>query len=260
MARPELPLDFTLYESAKLASRLRHARGACGLTYDELSLRAHVSAATLKRAASTVGRVARRYVVERYAGACGSEGQPAEELVASAVRLWKRARYAEARPGRYYEHPRPEYIHDWRDYSGRLRDLHACAGLPSVQEMEVRAGIGHLPHSTAHRIITARSVPTTVEQLESFLRACEEFPSQYVLWRGALAKCLAGGSPTSFDLRREQVPAATDGRDRTGVQRSAGITSRVSSTSMPAMRRPSGPGGVSSAHTVPRAGSASVAR
>ncbi|MFD5575204.1 helix-turn-helix domain-containing protein, partial [Streptomyces cadmiisoli] len=54
-----------------LAAHLRQARGACGLTYDELSTQAGVSPATLKRAASTAGRVAPRRVVERYAGACG---------------------------------------------------------------------------------------------------------------------------------------------------------------------------------------------
>ncbi|OQD51739.1 hypothetical protein BM536_038380 [Streptomyces phaeoluteigriseus] len=191
MARPQTPLDFTLYEQAQLAKYLRELHARTGLGFAELAAWADSSCATLKRAAS--GRqVPRRTVVEDYVQACVPPGLDRDISTDCAVRLWKRARYAQERPGRAYAEARPEYVRDWRDFSGALRDLHAYAGFPSAAEMEKRAGDwGTLPHSTAHRIIKARSVPTTHRQLAGFLDACEEPERRHHLWSQALAKCLA---------------------------------------------------------------------
>ncbi|MFF7603300.1 helix-turn-helix domain-containing protein [Streptomyces mirabilis] len=191
MARPQTPLDFSLYEQAQLAKYLRELRDRTGLGFADLAARAESSSATLKRAA--LGRhVPRRAVVEDYVQACTTPGLERDISTDRAVRLWKRARYAQERPGRAYTEARPEYVSDWRDFSGALRDLHAYAGFPSAAEMEKRASDwGALPHSTAHRIIRACSVPTTRRQLDGFLKACEEAEWRYFLWSEALTKCLA---------------------------------------------------------------------
>lgn len=124
--------------------------------------------------------------------ACTDLGPERDVATQRAVRLWKRARYAQQRPGRACVEVCPEYVRDWRDLSGALRDLHAYAGFPSSAEMERRAGgWGGLPHSTAHRILKARGVPTTERQLYGLLLACEEPRRRWSLWTEALAKCVA---------------------------------------------------------------------
>jgi hypothetical protein len=58
--------------------------------------------------------------------------------------------------------------------------------------MEGRAGNQNvLSHSTAHRIVIARSVPTVQGPLFGFLRACEEAEHRYHQWAKALDKCHA---------------------------------------------------------------------
>lgn len=103
-------------------------------------------------------------------------------------------------------------MRDWRDLSGALRVLHAYAGFPSAAEMEKKASDwGALPHSTARRIINARSVPTTQRQLDGFLKACEEPERRYFLWSEALTKCLAhpqGPAPLAGGLTLRNAPTA----------------------------------------------------
>lgn len=211
MPRPQTPLDFSLYEQARLAKYLRELQSRTQRSFAELATRANSSAATLKRAAS--GRqVPRRTVVEDYVQACTAPGLERDVSTDCAVRLWKRARYAQERPGRAYTEACPEYARDWRDLSGALRDLHAYAGFPSAAEMEKRAGDwGALPHSTAHRIIKARSVPTTWRQLHGFLKACEEHQRRHHLWAQALDKCLAhpdGLAPLTGRLLEKLQPGS----------------------------------------------------
>ncbi|WP_119581669.1 helix-turn-helix domain-containing protein [Streptomyces europaeiscabiei] len=220
MGRPEKPLDHTRHPArARLAGFLRDARNKAGpnetiLNYDELATRAKSSAATLKRAADGTG-VPTRGVVEDYVTACARDDVAARILVANAVRLWKRARWEQKRPGRDYLAPQTKFIRDWRDLSGVLRDLHAYAGSPSVQEMERRAGgLGILPHSTAHRILTMRSVPTSEAQLRGFLIACEVPTANHPAWMEAFEKCtsgtLASGLPrTQPQLRITSAPGSS---------------------------------------------------
>lgn len=208
MARPQIPLDFTFYPQASLAKYLREIHAATGLSFTELAQRAASSSATLKRAASGRG-VPRRTVVEDYVQACTAPGPDRDLRTDVAVRLWKRARYAQKRPGRAYLEPRPDYVRDWRDLSGALRDLHAYAGFPSAADMEQRAGgFNALPHSTAHRIIQNRAVPRTPHQLLGFLLACEAPEERHHLWAEALDKCLADP--------KENPPSPLHGDSRPG--------------------------------------------
>ncbi|AQS65604.1 helix-turn-helix transcriptional regulator [Streptomyces pactum] len=209
MARPQKPLDFSLYAQAQLAKYLRDIHARTGLSFAELAQRTVSSPATLKRAASGKG-VPRRTVVEDYVQACTTPGHDRDLCTDVAVRLWKRARHDEERPGRAYDEPRPDYVRDFRDLSGALRDLHAYAGFPSAAEMERRAGgFNALPHSTAHRIIRARAVPRTEHQLLGFLLACEAPEERRHLWVEALYKCLAGPDESPPAPRhRELQPAA----------------------------------------------------
>jgi len=198
MGRREKPVCRKVPESAKLANYLRSIRELAGLTYPELAGRASSSAATLKRAASG-NCVPKRAVIEDFAAACAANDSEKESMVATAIRLWRRARYAERRPGSAYQTPCPQYIGEFRDMSVALRDLHAWAGFPSSHDMERRAGgFGLLPHSTAHRVTTARTVPNSPEQLIAYLVACEEPSDRHKLWRDAYRACA------------KELPPATD--------------------------------------------------
>jgi hypothetical protein len=197
MGRPERPVDRTVPQLAALADFLREQRQKAGLTYKQLSEETAASAATLKRAASGKS-LPRQWVVEQYLGAChrlsGEDRKDPWGILPAAAaahgeRLWKQARHAVLVPQRAYAAPCPQYVRDKADLSGALRDLHAWAGSPPVRLMEDRAGgFGALPHSTAHRIIRGKALPTSEKQMVAFLDACEIPESKYADWMAAWLK------------------------------------------------------------------------
>ncbi|MER7709074.1 hypothetical protein ABTX83_00680 [Streptomyces werraensis] len=52
--------------------------------------------------------------------------------------------------------------------------------------MEQRAGgFGHLPRSTAHRIVTKQAMPHSLQQFQAYLRACEVPEADWPDWEAA---------------------------------------------------------------------------
>ncbi|MDT0307308.1 helix-turn-helix transcriptional regulator [Streptomyces sp. DSM 44917] len=170
MGRPEKPLPSTGRALRELAAWLRAHRREAELTYAKLSRVVGYHPTTLQRAASGTS-VPRIEVVEAYARACGGN-------VDQARRLWRMARY-EATAGRlgtkedaYYRPSRPELIRDMADLLPAMVDLYERAGAPPLRAMEQRAGgHGELPHSTVHRILHGKAVPTR-QQFIAFIEAC----------------------------------------------------------------------------------------
>ncbi|MEU9523287.1 helix-turn-helix transcriptional regulator [Streptomyces sp. NPDC048224] len=181
MSRPETPLTTDNKALRRLQEWLRDQRKRTGQGYRALAVRAGCHATTLQRAASGE-TVPKLQTVLNYARAC--DASPEE-----VRRLWRRARYEQsrqARGGRGLPAPRPKYIHDFVDLSAAVQDLYEKAGSPTLRTMEQRAGgFGHLPRSTAHRIVTRQAMPRSIQQFQAFLRACEVPESERQGWESA---------------------------------------------------------------------------
>ncbi|MFD6470044.1 helix-turn-helix domain-containing protein [Streptomyces goshikiensis] len=204
MGRPEAPIDWTVPERGELALFLRTVRVQSGLdkppTYDALARGIAWSSAALKRAAS--GRTLPVWgLVEGFLDACQADSS----IYLRALRLHKRAEQAvalhvrEARATTVV--PRPQFVSDEADLSRVLRDAYGYAGRPPVRTMAARAGIWVLPHSSAHRIITARALPSGITQYIGFLEACVVPPGELPAWFTAWHKVM--GPPMTDDPESE---------------------------------------------------------
>ncbi|MEU7552997.1 helix-turn-helix domain-containing protein [Streptomyces sp. NPDC044571] len=190
MGRPEAPVDYTVQELGDLAAFLRGARTKAGaIPYARLATRTAWSASALKRATS--GKTLPPWdLVHHFLAVCGGDpilvrhARELHERAAQALRL--RARQAK----RSTIAPRPELLRDKADLSGALRDAYAYAGRPTVRAMAQHAGPYILPHSTAHAIITARALPTGIDQYIAFLDACHVSVHLLPLWFAAWHKAM----------------------------------------------------------------------
>ncbi|MFH8789167.1 helix-turn-helix domain-containing protein [Streptomyces roseoverticillatus] len=191
MPRPEKPIDHTVPEVGALAAYLRAQRAASGRTYAELAAGALCSQATLKRAASGGVRPPDWEMVCQYVHLCGHGD------IDEARFLYERAQDAAVTAARDARRttvvPKPQFVRDLGDLSGALRDAYRRAGSPSVREMERHAGPGRLPHSTAHAIIRARTVPKYVLSYIAFLEACEITGRALIPWFAAWVKVYGVG-------------------------------------------------------------------
>ena len=111
----------------------------------------------------------RQRVVEAYARACGVSTDDAR-------RLWRAARYEAAvdRRGTTSDDAltRLELIRDMADLVPAMIDLYHRAGALPLRVFEQRAGVhGQLPHSTIHRILHRKAVPTR-KQFVAWIDAC----------------------------------------------------------------------------------------
>ncbi|MDQ1024823.1 transcriptional regulator with XRE-family HTH domain [Streptomyces umbrinus] len=174
MGRTENPVPRPDSALGQLASHLRRCRARAGLTNAALAARTKYSATTLQRASGGAVLPTLR-VVLAYEGGCGiADGE--------ARRLWGLARQVLGRrdrrramlphPGKA---PRPDLIADRADMSRALLDLRERSGL-SYRDMERRVEgrleLGPLSRSTAQRILTRQSFPTSQRQLMALLHAC----------------------------------------------------------------------------------------
>ncbi|WP_196421319.1 helix-turn-helix transcriptional regulator [Streptomyces sp. E1N211] len=181
MCRPERPLTTANKALRGLHEWLRSQRDRTRQGYRALAERADCHATTLQRAASGE-TVPKLQTVLNYARAC--DASPEE-----ARRLWRNARYEQtrqARSGCGRPVPRPEYVYDFVDLSAAVQDLYERAGSPPLRTMEQRAGgFGHLPRSTAHRIVTKQAMPHSLQQFQAYLRACEVPEADWPDWEAA---------------------------------------------------------------------------
>jgi hypothetical protein len=171
MGRPEKPLPSTGQTALhNLAIWLRSHRLAAELTYSQMARHTRYHATTLQRAASgtTVPKLA---VVEAYARICGGN-------LDQAHRHWRMARYEAsasrlgAKAEAYYAPSRPELVRDMADLIPAMIDLYQRAGAPPLRTMEHHAGShGELPHSTIHRILHGKAIPTK-KQFIAWIETC----------------------------------------------------------------------------------------
>lgn len=229
MARKEKPVITPNKAHARLAVWLRAARDRLGVDYRELAKRTSYHATTLQRAAAGK-KVPRLAVVEAYALACYA---PVEE----ARKLWRAARDAELRLRQQTSLalatvPRCDLVHNAADLRAALHGLYYRSGALSLREMERRAGIGRLPHSTVHRMLHGAGI-LRKDQLTAFLTVCGVAPADHGPWLDAWdrvwRRSLLIDKPTEVvdrtyryrktDLLRAPFPAPSSKRRRPPTER-----------------------------------------
>ncbi|WP_217206994.1 WD40 repeat domain-containing protein [Streptomyces sp. AC550_RSS872] len=214
MARPENPIDPHAGPLADFAAGLRRLRNDAGLTYRELSRRAHTSASALSQAAS--GHKAPSWeVTAAFVQACGGDldawrkrwgevgarATTAPDLPAPT----KDARGAggsaggvgvELPPG---EAPTLSAVMSVQDFHAALKTQRLRAGGPSLRELESSAQRqGHvLRRSTLSDTLGRTSRLPPLEFVDAYLSACKVAVSELADWHAAWARVayLAQGQP-----------------------------------------------------------------
>ncbi|WP_191878680.1 MULTISPECIES: helix-turn-helix domain-containing protein [Streptomyces] len=185
-------MDYTVREVGEHAQFLRDARTRAGITYAEMAKTSQWSAASFKRAASGKTLPAQTLALG-YLRACGVGAGSGLLLrwtslhARAAVSLAVRARQAATGV-----RPHPQFVRDRADLSGALRDAYAAAGRPSFRAMALMAGGWRLPRSTAHSIVSARSLPGCLDQYIAFLTSCgvgvEQLPPWFAAWHKVMGE------------------------------------------------------------------------
>ncbi|MFE2553637.1 helix-turn-helix domain-containing protein [Streptomyces sp. NPDC059355] len=207
MGHPEAPVDFTVQELGDLATFLRGVRWRAGaIPYARLSKLTSWSASALKRATS--GRMLPPWdLVRRFLAACRADQISVDHAFTLHERAAKELELRAQRSRKASVVPRPELVRDKADLSGALRDAYAAAGRPPVRTVAGYSGGWVLPHSTAHNIITARALPTGIDQCIAFLDACKIPFHQLHLWFAAWHKAMNEpfAEPRQYAFSRENV-------------------------------------------------------
>lgn len=165
MGRKENPVVRDVPAVGRLADFQRAWRATAGLTYEDLAHATGWSASTLGNAASG-RRPPRRDVVRDAVTHCGGPEQ-------EAIDLWRQARYHQ----RLADRPRPQapaahLVRTVVDLAALVKELYEKNGAPSMSEVEDRTD-GRLGHSTAHRLVTKRTIPADRDQFDAFLDVVE---------------------------------------------------------------------------------------
>lgn len=203
--RPEKPIGRDLKSNAQLAAFLRRRRAAGSWTYEELAEQSEeFSRQTLQRAAAGGMTVPSWPVVTAFLRATSPIRETDVELdrVTKRARdLWRKARY-EQRQKTMPRRPEPPVlalVRSEADLAAVLVELYERSGAPSMEIMERRAGgLGILPHSTAHRIVTRKTLPYTLVQFDAFLNACDVAMNRRKPWYSMWARVMGISMPTVY--------------------------------------------------------------
>lgn len=205
--RPEKPISRELKLNAQLAAFLRKRRAAGDWTYEEVAEQTDgLSRQTLQRAAAGGMTVPSWPVVSAFIRATSPLRETDVELERAtkwAMDLWRKARYEQRQEtmSRRPEPPVLALVRSEADLAAVLVELYELSGAPSMRSMERRAGgLGILPHSTAHRIVTRRTLPYTLVQFDAFLNACDVPMKRREPWYAMWARVI--GMPV-IELRSE---------------------------------------------------------
>ncbi|MEU0187067.1 helix-turn-helix transcriptional regulator [Streptomyces sp. NPDC006207] len=197
MGRTTKPVVSTIPAVGKLADYQRQLRARAGLTYDQLAALTGLSATTLRDAANGKKPPPKPTTVVAAVTACGGSAQVATDL-------WREARYHH----RLKDNPRPpapalRLVRSEADLSAALVELYEKAGAPTMAAMEEQAGgHGRLGHSTAHRIVTRRTLPGTRQQLEAFLDAVDlKQPAARRRWLQTWDRVMEPTQPTGSSVK-----------------------------------------------------------
>ncbi|MFK0026604.1 helix-turn-helix domain-containing protein [Streptomyces sp. NPDC090798] len=212
--RPEKPISRELRTNAQLAAFLRRRRALGDWTYEELAEQSELfSRQTLQRAAAGGMTVPSWEVVAAFVRATSPLRETDAELehaTKKAKDLWRKARY-EQRQKTMPRRPEPPVLALVRteaDLAAVLVELYERSGAPSMETMERRAGgLGILPHSTAHRIITRKTLPYTLAQFTAFLNACDVPEQRRQPWYAMWAR-VVGMSDTELNRELYQMRVA----------------------------------------------------
>lgn len=185
MGRPEAPVDETVPARAAFAHYLRALRRTADLTYAELAELVPYSASQLKRAASG-GYLPPFPLAFAYASACHDRMEDGDlRHLRRIALLHDQAEYAVAehklRERRSTVLAKPHLARDRADLGGAMRDQWAYAGRPAYRRIE-RDTKNLVSHSTAHMIVTARTIPRDLLQYVAFLEACKVFGLSLTPW------------------------------------------------------------------------------
>ncbi|MFC9337372.1 helix-turn-helix domain-containing protein [Streptomyces sp. NPDC057020] len=154
---------------AALAEHLRGLRRAARLPQRGLAERAHVSRGAVQRLESGTTATSMD-VLDACLRACGASA--ADQ--AKARRLFVRGRTA--RRGRLSKLPKLkvplDLIQTKRELCLALAAAYERAGAPCLSDARLTIGRKPLPRTTAWRIVNGKGLPTSTEQLITFLTAC----------------------------------------------------------------------------------------
>ncbi|MET9388613.1 helix-turn-helix transcriptional regulator [Streptomyces sp. NPDC002928] len=172
--------------SGMLASALREARWAKGLTQKQAADAISVSVSGIQRAESGNG-VPEEHVVNGYVGKLGLDAKRAK-------RLWDKASRPAGQRRTLTSAPAVRLLNNSDDFADALRRVWEENGKPSAQTMQSRVEevwrkakneYVFLSRSTANRITNRRQLPTSEKQLRSYLHARRVGESQIRVWLAA---------------------------------------------------------------------------
>lgn len=204
MSRPEVPVDYTIPERGKLAEKLRSLRKAKGITYKQLAENTggEFSASHYKRAASGKELFGVDVVIS-YARGCVDTltWGHVDELHTLHFDAERAVHSAKCNELRWTILPKPYLVRSLADLSRAMRDVWARAGRPSMRQIHKRAGV-YVPASSAHAIVSGRTVPKDLRQYLYFLEACDiTSPYDLDLWLRAWVR--AWGIPSDAYVARD---------------------------------------------------------
>ncbi|MEU3774335.1 helix-turn-helix domain-containing protein [Streptomyces sp. NPDC032472] len=203
-------MDYTVPQRGQLAAALRRVRALAGLSYDELTGKTGLSAATLKRATS--GKtVPTEETVKKFATACGGD-LDALHLFWLSARIADRGRLAHLRKPAL-----PQFINGRRELSAALEYFYEAAGAPSLRRLAELAGGTHLlPVSSAGRIANRQALPASRQQMVAFLTACGLTGQGLDLWGDAFEEITQhpDGPYSKLEAILEKVAESMKGRGR----------------------------------------------
>ncbi|GFE27515.1 helix-turn-helix domain-containing protein [Streptomyces nigrescens] len=151
---------------ARLAEHLRALRGAARLTQRTLADAANISRGAVQRAESGTAPPTPA-ILDAYLRACGAG--PADQD--KARRLHALGRTAQRGKLRALQAPAPHLVRDARDFSLVLAAAYERAGAPPLRDLD-RPGRARVPLATASRIVNRHALPSSRQQLITFLTVC----------------------------------------------------------------------------------------
>ncbi|MFE0178877.1 helix-turn-helix domain-containing protein [Streptomyces sp. NPDC059002] len=173
---------------ARLAEFLLGLRREACLTQRKLADTAKISRGAVQRAESGTAAPSRT-ILNAYIRACGGTSQ--EQARATALRNQGRT-VARDRLGSLNA-PAPAYIRTRDDLAAALAVLYERAGAPPLRELSRLApDRPPLPATTAWRIVHRKSLPTTTQQLTTFLHACQIRPADALFYLEAYTRLTDG--------------------------------------------------------------------
>ncbi|MFB8247295.1 helix-turn-helix domain-containing protein [Streptomyces sp. NPDC055952] len=152
---------------ARLAEHLTALRGAARLTQRALADAANVSRGAVQRAESGTAPPTAA-VLGAYLRACGAS--PADQDKARRLHALGRTAQRGNKP-RTLKAPAPAFARDARDLGLVLVAVYERAGAPPLRDFD-RPGRARVPLATASRIVNRQALPSSREQLITFLTVC----------------------------------------------------------------------------------------